>query len=197
MHFWPRGEGWGMQEDDGYAPTMVAPCSHEKAEVSRRIHYATEIIDFRARRESRMYKPGWPMWRSNQAHRNPELLSVRKALAPLIRKFHQSHAAGVANVASALVWEILCSLAICELLGCAYVAVTLLVCIRGCQRRCGIYLARMRTGRSPAQGLPPRTIVRAAASQHPPCVIAPRSPREAKVRSTSQLQLRNSLEIIL
>ena len=50
-HYWPRGAGWGdgISSDDGFAPTMVAPCAHERAAVRDRIHFTTEIVDFRAR----------------------------------------------------------------------------------------------------------------------------------------------------
>mmetsp|Transcript_57288 Transcript_57288/g.94711 ORF Transcript_57288/g.94711 Transcript_57288/m.94711 type:complete len:379 (+) Transcript_57288:90-1226(+) len=44
MHFWPR---WDVKED-GFAPSLIHPCSTAEArEQRRRVHYAAEIIDFR------------------------------------------------------------------------------------------------------------------------------------------------------
>ena len=50
-HYWPRGGGWGggVSSDDAFAPTMVAPCAYERAAVMDRVHFTTEIVDFRAR----------------------------------------------------------------------------------------------------------------------------------------------------
>ena len=57
-HFWARGGEWDVS-DDGYAPTMVRPCEHERrpstsGEVMHvRTHRVPEMIDLRVHRRAR------------------------------------------------------------------------------------------------------------------------------------------------
>lgn len=62
MHFWPRGPGWALG-DEGYAPTMVAPCAGDRRE--GRTHVVPELVDFRAMRENKRGKHG-TAWRASR-----------------------------------------------------------------------------------------------------------------------------------
>ena len=69
-HFWPRGSTWDAH-DDGYAPSMVAPCPAERraggegAILHVRTHRVPEIVDFRAQRGNRRTRFG-AAWRSSR-----------------------------------------------------------------------------------------------------------------------------------
>ena len=69
-HFWPRGSTWDAH-DDGYAPSMVAPCPAERraggegAILHVRTHRVPEIVDLRAQRGNRRTRFG-AAWRSSR-----------------------------------------------------------------------------------------------------------------------------------
>ena len=71
-HFWPRGSTWDVS-DDGYAPSMVMPCPHEKRTSASgdgeilhvRTHRVPEMVDLRAQRGNKRTKFG-AAWRSGR-----------------------------------------------------------------------------------------------------------------------------------
>lgn len=68
-HFWPRGSTWDVP-DDGYAPSMVAPCAHERRPsggdgaaaqlLHVRTHRVPEMVDLRAQRGNKRTRFGVP-----------------------------------------------------------------------------------------------------------------------------------------
>lgn len=74
-HFWPRGSAWDVS-DDGYAPSMVAPCDAETrpttgntaedaALLHVRTHRVPEFVDLRVQRGNKRTRFG-AAWRSSR-----------------------------------------------------------------------------------------------------------------------------------